>query len=63
MKNAIELSHQQMRNVIGGYGYDKGGRGQGSTRHCMIDGELIFETICTSDLQCKNIYGEKAKCF
>jgi|GEM_PF-2117118 hypothetical protein len=63
MKNAIELSHQQMRNVIGGSGDEKGSRGQDSTRHCLIDGELIFETICTSDLQCQNIYGPKAKCY
>ena len=37
-----------------------GGNGSG---HCFVDGETIFECMCTSDDQCKNIYGPKAICW
>ena len=54
-----------MKNVTGGGITDprKEDRDEESTRHCFIDGELIFETICTTDEQCQNLYGRKAECY
>ena len=37
--------------------------GNGSYGHCFIDGETIFECMCTSDAQCQNVYGSGAKCW
>lgn len=65
MKTTFELSKRQMKNVTGGGITDprKEDRDEESTRHCFIDGELIFETICTTDEQCQNLYGRKAECY
>ena len=71
MKKTIELSSRQMKDVKGGGGChslthfgsriaDGGGSGSG---HCYVDGETIFECICTNDQQCKNIYGPNASCW
>ena len=39
---------------------DGGGSGSG---HCFVDGETIFECMCTNDEQCQNVYGPSAKCW
>ena len=66
MKYAFELSTRQMKNVIGGGVTDpkkKNPDEDPTHHHCFIDGEIIFETICTTDEQCQNIYGPKAECY
>lgn len=59
MKKKLELTHRQMKEVIGG---GPGGNDLDSTKHCYIDGEVIFEVICTTDVQCQRIYGTEASC-
>ena len=63
MKNAIELSPRQMKNVTGGGGPGQQGHEIDSPKHCFIDGELIYETICTTNVQCQNVYGPNAECY
>ena len=67
MKKSIELSSLQMKAVKGGrFGKemmaidDGGGSGSG---HCFVDGETIFECMCTNDEQCQNVYGPSANCW
>lgn len=63
MKKAIELSHRQMKDVTGGGGPEHAVHDLDSAKHCYIDGELIFEAICTTNAQCQNVYGSDAKCY
>ena len=62
MKKIFELSRQQMREITGGGGPEQASHNE-EVHHCFIDGELIFETICTTDEQCQNVYGKEAKCY
>ncbi len=62
MKKVFELSHRQMRDVTGG-GPEQAVRGMDSVKHCFIDGEVIFELICTDKSQCTSIYGAEADCY
>lgn len=71
MKKINELSSLQMKTVKGGKGISNAtfhvdtpdGGGSGSYGHCFIDGETIFECMCTNDSQCQNVYGSGAKCW
>jgi len=63
MKKVFELSHRQMKEVKGGGGPIQSEDQLPSLRHCFIDGEVIFETICTIDAQCQTLYGPNAKCY
>ena len=58
MKKSIELSSLQMKEVKGGTRAP-----QATTGHCFVDGETIFEVMCSNDGQCKSIYGSKAECW
>lgn len=62
MEKAQELSYRQMKDVTGGGGPEQASHGE-SNKHCFIDGEVIFETICTTDAQCQTLYGPKAECY
>lgn len=63
MKKVLELSHHQMKEVKGGGGPGQMGDGVRPSKHCFVDGEVIFETICTIDEQCQTLYGANAKCY
>ncbi len=59
----MELSNRQMKDVIGGGGPYYPIPDLDSVKHCFIDGELIFETICTTHKECRNLYGDDAICY
>jgi len=61
MKKAQELSYRQMREVTGGDGPEQDIHVE-TSKHCFIDGEVIIETICTTDAQCQTLYGPYASC-
>ena len=74
MKKTNELSLRQMKDVKGGGMHNlcamgpreaggSGGGNGGEKGHCYVDGETIFECVCTNDQQCKNIYGSTAICW
>ena len=52
-----------MKEVKGGGGPGQMGDGVRPSKHCFVDGEVIFETICTIDEQCQTLYGANAKCY
>ena len=57
MKKTNELSFSQMKEVKGGKRLPQ------AYGHCYIDGEIIFECMCTNDRQCQSIYGSGAECY
>lgn len=63
MKKALELSRDQMKNIFGGdNGNEQTVLGYESSKHCFVDGEIIFELICTDPSQCQMYYGPAAEC-
>ena len=63
MKKINELSSLQMKEVTGGRYVVKSLADDQGGGHCFVDGETIFECMCTNDQQCKNVYGPSAICW
>lgn len=62
-KEMISLAASEMMNITGGDGHGKPSISTGNSGHCYIDGEIIFETICTDNAQCTSLYGKDASCY
>ncbi len=49
LNKAKVMTAPQMKHISGGYDDPK---------HCVVDGQTVIETICTTDEQCYTYYGE-----